>query len=184
MLIKIKEYDMSSFRFNCFEGLKRHGFRELKKSLPSFRPYLLSEYNDKFLTSNYGDYKEFNQLVYIYYNREFKVYATCDAVHGTIVLEAKNRQDKGYINVWEFNDHNWLFSNGTDDMIRTCEHGGSGCGCYTTNLLWVLSYITGEYPIPTEAIYNMLTQRRASKTVVKFDRSKYMIIDGRLLMNR
>jgi hypothetical protein len=177
MLIKIKEYDMSSFRFNCFEGLKRHGFRELKKSLPSFRPYLLSEYNDKFLTSNYGDYKEFNQLVDIYYNREFKVYATCDAEHGTIGLEAKSRQDsmaKGYINVYQFNDNNWLFSDGTYDMIRTCEHGGSGCGCYTTNLLWVLSYITGEYPIPS----------RASKTVVKFDRTKYMIIDGRLLMNR
>ena len=177
---------MNSFRFNCSEGLKSHGFRELKKSLPSFRPYLLSEHNDKFLSSDYVDFKSVNECVDIYYNKEFKVYATCDAEHGTIGLEAKSKQHKGYVDAWEF-DLDWLFSSPTlrdEDYYVTasgidrdvcCEHDGKGCGCYT-NLQWVLPHITSSYhnnPIPSGT----------SKKVVKFDRTKYMMMNGNVLIN-
>lgn len=162
---------ISSFRFNCFSGLTRHGFRELKKSLPSFRPYLLSEHNDKFLSSDYVDFKSVNECVDIYYNREFKVYATCDAEREIIRLEAKSKQHKGYVDVWEF-DLNWLFSSleipQDDKTIAVLSH--------LSNLDWVLPHITSTYhnnPIPNGT----------SKRVVKFDRTKYMMMDGAVLIN-
>ena len=175
---------MNSFRFNCSEGLKSCGFRELKKSIPSFRPYLLSKHNNEF----YADvsFKEVNPLIDIYYNKEFKVYATCDAERKIVRLEAKSKQHKGYVDVWKF-DLNWLFSSLELRQDENKEIDGFFANLseydktivvlsHIRNLEWVMPYIASTYhsnPIPSGT----------SKKAVKFDRTKYMMMDGVVLRN-
>tara|TARA_R100001082_G_scaffold62219_1_gene34830 strand:+ start:8304 stop:8891 length:588 start_codon:yes stop_codon:yes gene_type:complete len=176
---------MSTIAWRCGDLLEANGFKELKTSIPSFRPYLLSKYNEKFYSDEYKEFKLDNPCIDIYYNKQLKVYATLNVDTEVISFEYRSDNNEaylGYFDVVENIDVHWLFgdwrkrTNDTDRGIMEdvcCERDGDGC-YHDTNLYWA---------IDTNLIRNgrnLLVWVKDSgdfeRRIEKIGRSKYMIV--------
>ena len=171
---------ISTIGWFCLELLETNGFRELKTSIPSFRPYLLSKYNQKFNHDEYKQFKLDNPYIDIYYNKELKVYATLNVDSEVMSFEYKG--DNNFVEVVENINVDWLFkdwrktTNNTDIGIMEdvcCERNGDGC-FHDTMLSWAI------YTNLIRNGRNLLVWVKDSgdfeRRIEKIGRSKYMIV--------
>ncbi len=173
---------MNTIAWRTCELLEANGFKELKTSIPSFRPYVLSKYKEKYLIDEYKEFKLDNPCIDIYYNKQLKVYATLDIDSEVVSFEYKSKQWINYVMVVENIGVHWLFgdwrkrTNDTDRGIMEdvcCERNGNGC-FHDTMLYWT---------IDTNLIregHNLLVWVKDSgdfeRRIEKIGRSKYMIV--------
>jgi hypothetical protein len=175
---------MNTIAWRTCELLEANGFKELKTSIPSFRPYALSKYKEKCLIDEYKEFKLDNPCIDIYYNKQEKVYATLNVDSQVISFEYKEKEGyyNNFVSVVENIDVYWLFG----DWRRTdkpffriveedvcCERDGDGC-YHDTMLYWT---------IDTNLIRegrNLLVWVKGSgdfeRRIEKIGRSKYMIV--------
>tara|TARA_R100000234_G_C4935598_1_gene150542 strand:+ start:55 stop:633 length:579 start_codon:yes stop_codon:yes gene_type:complete len=174
------EERISNIGWHCCELFEGNGFKELKTSIPSFRPYLLSKYNEKFYTDEYKEFKLDNPWIDIYYNKQLKVYATLDRDSEVISFEYKG--DNNFVDVVENIDVDWLFNdwrkttNNTDIGIMEdvcCERNGNGC-YHDTMLSWAI--YTNLIRKGRDLLVWVKGNGDFERRIEKIGRSKYMIV--------
>ena len=175
------EERISTIGWHCCELLEANGFKELKTSIPSFRPYVLSKYKEKFYTDEYKEFKLDNPYIDIYYNKHKKVYATLNIDSEVISFEYKG--DNNFVEVVDNIYVDWLFrdwarrTTDTDSGIMEdvcCERNGSGC-YHDTMLYWIIERAN----LIRDGRNFLLWVKDSSdyeKRIEKIGRSKYMII--------
>ena len=172
---------MNTIAWRCGELLEANGFKELKTSIPSFRPYLLSKYNEKFYTDEYKEFKLDSPCIDIYYNKQLKVYATLNI--DSEVISFEYRSENNFVMVVENIDVYWLFKDWrktTNDFFDSgimedvcCERNGNGCH-HDTMLYWTID--TNLIREGRNLLLWVKDSGDFERRIEKIGRSKYMII--------